>query len=735
MSDYYIPNHLANLDKSNVPSHVHDQGSTVTESPQLSAQSLGRWFDMDSDQAIGAANLPGKCDEHRPVCERCKKGTRDCVYPEPPSSGKSAGGSKLGQHRVPKPEDGSSSGEYTDEEIEAVPPPENQQLRKKSQQSPLSNVRKKAASTTRNPSHQAAERRLPMTGPTTHRQEKSMSPLTDTSSQQSSSRSASAAFKNPGTRSSISTNTSRESTPWSHLPPDLQYYLDYHQSHLTYQYYFFKNNADQFLHTVFLDHALSYEPLLYAVVGFAAFRLTLKNSQGKIQDFLQYYYKSVSLLRKSLQSGQKHTDSTILTILQLAAFEEYLGDWANLLGHQKAAQEMLLELYTPETIMETEVRRKILCWYARFDVYAGLMSGHGTVLSREWIHAYEQYYVHQWLQSPDDIDCHIEAAIAMTALNATDMTLLFAKLPRGEISVPNFMKENQDLSDRIRRWRKDVEPLLSRSEYLVSSFEGARPRDPDDIVDPYIPGTMYEGPLWTVNYMLLAWYALDLMHKYQTALMLQQQPPADLANLALEQCRLFEAIEYWPGSPPGSMLVAGSSVAMASLFLPKDEKHSMWCRRKFAMIENMGYIYPPTFRKKMAELWDVQEINQWWLPNGEGYSPIIRSIRDFIEDRTVKPRDQDGEDLREIKGILSKLAIDDSPRDSPESSSSIAGGVYVDYRHTNPEDTLLDFPKEAGYNMGEEFDESIFIENAADLWSIDEMGEMGSGFYHPAQDQ
>lgn len=202
-----------------------------------------------------------------------------------------------------------------------MPPPENQQLRKKSQQSPLSNVRKKAASTTRNPSHQAAERRLPMTGPTTHRQEKSMSPLTDTSSQQSSSRSASAAFKNPGTRSSISTNTSRESTPWSHLPPDLQYYLDYHQSHLTYQYYFFKNNADQFLHTVFLDHALSYEPLLYAVVGFAAFRLTLKHSQGKIQDFLQYYYTSVSLLRKSLQSGQKHTDSTILTILQLAAFE------------------------------------------------------------------------------------------------------------------------------------------------------------------------------------------------------------------------------------------------------------------------------------------------------------------------------------------------------------------------------------------------------------------------------
>ena len=239
--------------------------------------------------------------------------------------------------------------------------------------------------------------------------------------------------------------------------------------------------------------------------------------------------------------------------------------------------------------MATEVRRMILCWYGRFDVFAGIMSGYGTVLSREWFYAYEQYYVGQWLQSPNDIDSHIEAAIASQGLIATDMTLLFSKLPRGEITVPNFMMENQIISERIRTWKKELDPLLNLSGYLITSFEGARPREPDDIVDPYIPGTVYKGPLWTVNFMLLAWYAVDLMHKYQTALMLQQQPPAELVNLALEQCRLFEAIEYWPGSPPGSMLVAGASVAMASLFLPKDEKHSMWCRRKFAMIENMGY--------------------------------------------------------------------------------------------------------------------------------------------------
>ena len=264
----------------------------------------------------------------------CKKGTRDCVYPEPPSSGKTAGGSKLGRSRVLKPEDESSSGDYTDDEIEAIPPPDKPQPERKSQQSSVSTARTKAASNTRNPSHQATERHLSISDPATHRQEKSMSPLTDTSSPHSSSRSASAAFKNPAALSSVSTNTSRESTPWSHLPSDLQYYLDYHQSHLTYQYYFFKHDADHFLHTVFLDHALSYEPLLYAVVGFAAFRLTLKKSEGKIQDFLHYYNKSVSLLRRSLQSGQKHTDSTMLTILQLAAFEVGLSAYQSLLSLQ-----------------------------------------------------------------------------------------------------------------------------------------------------------------------------------------------------------------------------------------------------------------------------------------------------------------------------------------------------------------------------------------------------------------
>ena len=64
-------------------------------------------------------------------------------------------------------------------------------------------------------------------------------------------------------------------------------------------------------------------------------------------------------------------------------------------------------------------------------------------------------------------------------------------------------------------------------------------------------------------------------------------------------------------------------------------------------------------------------MKEWWLPNGEQQLPLIRSIRAFIEDRTVKPRTKDNEDIRAMRAMLSKLSVDDSPKDSPESSSSV----------------------------------------------------------------
>ena len=267
-----------------------------------------------------------------------------------------------------------------------------------------------------------------------------------------------------------------------------------------------------------------------------------------------------------------------------------MGDWVNLLGHQRASYEMLMELYSPETIMETELGRKTMSWYSRFDLFAGLMSGSPAVLSREWFSANEEYFDGQSAMDPANIDYKIERDVASNRLIAMDMALLLAKLPRNAISMSDFVLENNKIAEQLEAWKRRWDVILAEdSRHLVLSFEGAPDRDPNDIVDPYRPGGIYSGPLWTVNFMMMDWCALTIMHKYQTALMLQQAPPQDLSVLALEQCRIFEAIEFWPGSPSGSVLTAQASLGMAALFLPKDDRHTMWCRRKLAMVETQGY--------------------------------------------------------------------------------------------------------------------------------------------------
>lgn len=108
---------------------------------------------------------------------------------------------------------------------------------------------------------------------------------------------------------------------WSHLPSDLQFYLDYHQKYITHYTYSFRHDAGYFLRTTLIGLALRHKPLLYAVVGFSAFQHTLTKPDGKLQDFLGYYTTSVSHLRASLASSRPHTIATLLTILQLATVE------------------------------------------------------------------------------------------------------------------------------------------------------------------------------------------------------------------------------------------------------------------------------------------------------------------------------------------------------------------------------------------------------------------------------
>lgn len=79
------------------------------------------------------------------------------------------------------------------------------------------------------------------------------------------------------------------------------------------------------------------------------------------------------------------------------------------------------------------------------------------------------------------------------------------------------------------------------------------------------------------------------------------------------------------------------------------------------------YIFPPTYRDKVAQLWCLPEVCHWWLPNDEGYSSIVSSIREFMEYRSAGDSSGAGgktksEDLRNLKAIFSKISMHDTLR-------------------------------------------------------------------------
>lgn len=99
-----------------------------------------------------------------------------------------------------------------------------------------------------------------------------------------------------------------------------------------------------------------------------------------------------------------------------------------------------------------------------------------------------------------------------------------------------------------------------------------------------------------------------------------------------------------------------------------------------------SYIYPETLRSRFLTSWGITT-SDWWLPDDEGCPPIIRSIKDFILERTTGPRDEVSENLREMRGIFGTLTISNSPPDDT-SSNATEETVGMGSISTNPEDMI-----------------------------------------------
>ena len=273
--------------------------------------------------------------------------------------------------------------------------------------------------------------------------------------------------------------------------------------------------------------------------------------------------------------------TSLLTVPQ-----EMLGDWVNLMGHQKAAYEILTRLYTPQTITQSELLRKVLLWYIRFDLFIGFQSGVEAVLGREWYVTIYEYYAAQARADPDNIALKYEERFALSRLVAKDSGDLFARKAKGQISNEEFMAQLPKMDERVNSLDKSIDPVLLDPTGYVTDFSGHP--DPEDVVNPFEPNVIFGGPRWTSNYLVLDMYGILFMYHIQVSMALRKPFDPDLVQKAYRACQIFVAVCEYPKAPPGSIIEAQASFAIASLFLPKDKATTQWCRRIFAKIESSG---------------------------------------------------------------------------------------------------------------------------------------------------
>lgn len=246
----------------------------------------------------------------------CRKGTRDCVYPDPPSSKYSVphGGKDADTSRQASPTSSNEEEDDADQDARLSPIPDEDE-------DDLASVSEQSMPSTKSLRHMSTASSLNLKRLLTRTRQPS-----ETSSQEGAK----------GSSPTRSIGTTGSHTPLmanlpdllfntvpdlSHLPADLRFYLEYYLENITHCHYGVHRDFSGFFRTTLISLSLRSEPLLHAIVAFAAYHQTLGDTNGQLPEFLKYYNRSVILLLDHLKNGDRHELTTLLTILQLATIE------------------------------------------------------------------------------------------------------------------------------------------------------------------------------------------------------------------------------------------------------------------------------------------------------------------------------------------------------------------------------------------------------------------------------
>ncbi|KAK1814631.1 hypothetical protein LTR12_011018, partial [Friedmanniomyces endolithicus] len=431
-----------------------------------------------------------KCDETHPMCERCRKGKRECAYPgETPTS--SVSKNSLSSDKSKGSHESTSSTSEDESEDDAKPslaaiPDDDEDAVEDAPQSAVSEPGRMSGV--------ASAGVLPNTAPVAERPSGVPRGVRPQSSRTAWKHSA---------KPNISQNAR-----WASLPREVKPYLRYHRDCMSYHHYGFKYDAGDFLKTTYLEIAVNDDSaaLLYGIVAFAAYHHALTHQTDIISRFLAYYNQSIMLLQQALKK-KRHNVATLLTILQLATIE--------------VRSLMFMEDIVPS------------------------MAGTETNLGREWFAACAEFYTLQARERPHDLGATFEKFFSTSRLLATDSTLLFAAKKKNTLSDEQFATEVDNISGQIMRFKHLVETVFDEPANFVTVSPLApapAPSAEDDITDFRDANFLYGGDYFTMNYVLIDFWAIDMMFQNRLATTTPSpQVAAQLVEIALKECKMFEA--------------------------------------------------------------------------------------------------------------------------------------------------------------------------------------------------
>lgn len=195
------------------------------------------------------------------------------------------------------------------------------------------------------------------------------------------------------------------------------------------------------------------------------------------------------------------------------------------------------------------------------------------------------FYQEKCLEEPAEVLWKVYERTSAFRLILHSMASFFALRPNAP-PRSDALRQYDDLTRRLIEWRQNWDASLTDSRYgvILSSPAGEA-----DFAKSSEPGVLFDNPIFSSSICTAEWHSMMMVH-------LSHHPenlpgdPQEMRKHAYGACQVIGAVSQWDRAPPGALSMLHSILLVALKFLPQDEQHRFWVRRKLALIEATGYV-------------------------------------------------------------------------------------------------------------------------------------------------